>query len=179
MPWNDVKDWLVAEPLTADDMNDYVSANLEYLFTRNRAQDRLNEASDYTTTSTTFSTIDATTLSQTITTYGGDVLVCFVGSCQVSNSVAAQHGSVFFELLVDGAAYAGNDGLFGLCSQLSTKIGGNASFSALVRGLSAGSHTFRLRWKVAAASGTTTATLFAGAGTSQGDVHPEMFAVEI
>ncbi len=51
----------------------------------------------------------------------------------------------------------------------------NASFFKLIQGLSAGVHTFKLQWKV----NSGTATLLAGSGTANGDIHPQFFVREV
>src|SRR5687768_4876758 len=110
-------------------MNTHIRDQLNALKTPPSSTNDLNEGADYSTTSTSFADIDATDLGRTITTTGGDVRITFVGSVRVSNSTAAQHGSAFFDIDVDGTREGLNDGLHGVCSQNSTQIGGNASFS--------------------------------------------------
>lgn len=128
-----------------------------------------DEGANWTTTSTSMTEVDATDLSLTIITGGGDVLIGFAGSVAQS-----QGGRILFDVEIDGTDEAGDDGIFGtICS--ASAPGSNASFSYLKTGLSAGSHTFQLKWRVS--SGT--ATMYAGAGTSQGDLHPQFFVVEL
>ncbi|MGB1285072.1 MAG: hypothetical protein ACPG7F_00950 [Aggregatilineales bacterium] len=128
----------------------------------------VNESSDYTTTSTTFVDVDATNLSLTITTTGGNVLVGFSGTARIDTTGAHIH----LNLDVDGSAVATDDGLV---SMRSTGVTINPmSFTHLVTGLSAGSHTFKLQWKVS----SSTATLYAGAGTTHNDIHPQFWVQE-
>ena len=49
------------------------------------------------------------------------------------------------------------------------------SFTFLATGLAAGTHTFKLQWK----TGAATATMYAGAGTPNLDVHPQFWAREV
>ncbi len=121
----------------------------------------LNEVSDYTTTSTTFVDVDATNLALTILTTGGDVLVHFHG--------VGTDAVILFDVDVDGVRDGGDDGF----TRLTTV--GPMSFTRLIAGLSAASHTFKLQWRVVAGTGT----LYAGAGTSNADVHPQFWAREV
>lgn len=138
----------------------------------------LNEGSDYTTTSTSFVDVDAGTGANTklrldLTTVGGDVLVNFHGSFQGSAAMR-----VYLDLLVDGARLGGDDGILasGIHLYTTEKSGLKAiNFTRLLTGLSASTHTIKLQWKVDA----LTATLHAGAGTSNYDVHPQFWAREV
>jgi len=129
-----------------------------------------NEGSDYTTTSASFVDIDATNLSLTIITTGGDVKVHFHG---VLDHTATQ-GFINFDVDVDATRDGGDDGYIA-----SSATSGNdktpITFTRLITGLSAGSHTFKLQWKTSA----STATLYAGAGTTNLDVHPQFWVEEI
>lgn len=127
-----------------------------------------NESSDYTTTSTSFTDVDGTNFSLTITTTGGNVLVGFSGTVRI-DTVGAH---VQLNVDVDGSVVAADDGI------VSMRAGGvtinSMSFTYLVTGLSAGSHTFKLQWKVS----SSTATLYAGAGTTHNDIHPQFWVQE-
>lgn len=134
----------------------------------------INEASDYTlVNTTTFTDIDSTDLALTFTTGGGDVILIFTGSFKVS----ATTQDLFLDIheSVGAARLGGDDGLLEVFCASSTF----ATAVCLVyraRGLSAASHTFKMQWK---ASGAITLTLFAGAGTSGHDTHPDFSAFEI
>lgn len=116
--------------------------------------------------------MDGTNLALTITTTGGDVLVHFHASVMHSAS-----GRICFDVAVDGNRVAGDDGIIG--GYVSNSTGGLPmefmTFTRLVRGLSAGEHTFKLQWKMNGAF----AKLYAGAGTSWGDLHPQFWAREM
>lgn len=152
-------------------MNAHVRDQLNALKTPAGGYSVINEASDYTTTSTSFTDIDATDLNLTFTTGGGDVLVGFTGEC-TSNTLNEQ---IYFELSVDGTALAGDDGLTVVSLASNTGNAQNASFVVRVTGLSADQHIFKLQWK----TGSGTATLHAGAGTAGYDTHPRFWAKEI
>ena len=124
-----------------------------------------DEASDYSTTSTTFVDVDATNFSFTVSTTSADqkVLVGFVGS--VTNN-----GNLYFDIDLDGTRVGGDDGVMVLVPAL-YNYGKNASFTRMVNVSTSGSHTFKLQWKVEANTGT----MYAGAGTSGYDIHPEFW----
>jgi hypothetical protein len=176
MTWNGTKNW-ASEPLISGDMDTYISENLDALKTPPSAVYTANESSNYTTVSTSFTNIDGTDTEgkfrHTLVTTGGDVMIGF-------HSTVAQLTSgtlVYFEITVDGVAHAGDDGI---CALSYNNSAGNdrqiASFVRLITGLSAGSHIFRLQWKVSAAN---TATIYAGAGTATLDLHPQFWAREV
>ena len=164
--WVSPKSWAVNELLTASNMNIHLRDNLGALKDPPTDYYDFNEGADYTTTSATFADIDATDLALTITTTGGDVFVHFHGL--VKNSTTER---TYFDVDVDGARTAGDDGI--------TLQGGtdteSISFTRLIAGLSAGAHTFKLQWKVSGG----TATLYAGAGTANFDVHPQFWVREL
>ena len=172
--WTTPKTWQTGETLVASDMNTHIRDNLGALKAPPTDTYELNQGSDYTTTSTSFVDVDATNLALTITTTGGDVLIGFYGSLRAAALLA-----VYFDVheSVANARIGGDDGIIvtglgayaGLYNQLSVQ------FVRLVTGLAAGSHTFKLQWKV----NTSTVTLLAGAGTSGGDVHPQFWVREV
>jgi len=166
--WSTPRSWSVGELVSASLLNTHLRDNLEFLKTPPTAAYILNETSDYTTTSTAFVNVDGTKLALTITTAGGDVLVGFCGSILQSAS------SVFFDVEVDTVRTAGDDGLM-VVTPTTAAQRLNATFFKLIQGLSAGVHTFKLQWKV----NSGTATLFAGAGTTNGDIHPQFFVREV
>lgn len=165
MTWTTPKTWVTGEPLTASDMNTHLRDNLEALKNPPSAQVTLNQASDYTTTATSFVDVDSGVLSLTISTHGGDVMVAFHGNVGATSRV-------YLNITADGVPIAGDDGIAS-----NTGTGDNTLFSfvRLVTGLAPGPHTFRLQWKV----NSGTATLYAGAGTANWDVHPQFWAREV
>jgi len=129
----------------------------------------LNEASNYTTTSTSFVDVDATNLALTIETTGGDLEVRFSGP--ITNSSSA---TTSLDVDLDGTRVAGDDGITG------GRPGGSApgfpfSFVYVITDVEPGSHTLKLMWKVAAGTGT----LYAGAGTAFADHHPQFSVKEL
>jgi hypothetical protein len=166
--WTTPATWAVDQLVTADDLNTHLRDNLTALKTPPSAHYECDEGSDYTTTSTSFENVDGTNLALTITTNGGDVIVHFDG--------VVGHGSLvnycYFDVDVDGSPLGGDDGIV---MTMGPSARHNVSFTRLITGLDADEHTFTLQWKVDAG----TATLFAGAGTSGADIHPQFWAREV
>lgn len=170
--WTQPRDWSVDELVTAALLNEQLRDNLEFLKNPPTDLSDLDEASDYSTTSTSFVDIDATNLAQTIETEGGDVLVTFTGT--VSHYQGAYR--MYFDIDVDGARQGGDDGIFSQVLMTQTNpYGVGICLAYWIQGLEAGSHTFKLQWKMNANTGY----LFAGAGTSGADLHPQFTAREV
>lgn len=168
MAWTTPKTWTDGSVLTAAELNEQVRDNLNYLFAKPSDIYNVDEAANYTTTSTTFVDVDATDLALTITTGGGDVAVWFSGTVTKN----ATNNVLTMDVDVDGSRFAGDDGI--IYSYGDATIG--MSFFVVITGLSAGSHTFKLQWKIA---GGNTATMYAGAGTLYLDVHPQFGVREL
>ncbi len=166
MAWTRPKTWS-SEPLTSLDLNTYMRDNQNYL--KDRLDNSIDRVLDTTlsikTTSQEFVDVHATHLSLTLTTLGGDVLVGFTGSVTMS----ASDGDVYFNVAVDGVDYVDDDGIM-RASSTGANRHGPISFVVLVTDLSAGSHTFKLRWK-SKAHNTSTLSL--------GKLHPQFWAKEI
>lgn len=169
--WETPRTWSTGELVTASMLNTHLKGNLNALHVPAGGYNRINLGADITTASTSFTDVD-TEFSITCTTGGGDVLVCCMGN--ITNSGAGTRNYLDIHESVAAARYGLDDGLLLVHSAGSTVAN---PFTLLVRipSLSAASHTFKLQWKVS--SGT--ATLYAGAGTSNFDLHPTMFVVEI
>jgi hypothetical protein len=104
---------------------------------------------DITTTSTSFT--DATGLTVTITTTGGDVLVWFSGAVSIGSAA-----EIDVTLNVDGSAQGGTRGLaWTNFSSASNPV--TISFVWRVAAPSAGSHTYKIQWK---SPGAGTATMY-------------------
>jgi len=146
-----------------------VKANIEAIKAPPTDHYTVNEASDYTTTSASFTDIDATDLALTITTTGGDVMIGFHGGFDCSAGA-----NVYVDVDLDGTRIGGDDGIHAAAVN-ATDFYGRISFVWLVTSLSAGSHTFKLQWKTSAG----TVKMFAGAGTANADVHPQFWVREV
>ncbi len=147
MAWTTPKtDWTTGELVAASDLN-AIGDTDNFLF-NGWAGDRYvrNNGSNWTTTSTSYVDVDATNLASTITTNGGDVLVIFTGNVQ--NSAVA---GCRMALDIDGTTTEA----ITLVNPYNTGKHVNMSFAYLITGLSAGSHTIKLRWRNITASTMT------------------------
>ncbi len=164
MAWTEPRTWS-AEVLTSTLLNTHLRDNLNALKDPPSSKYTFNDSADWTTSSTSWSDIDATDLSLTITTYGGDVVVHFHGT--MSNTTQGQ-----LDITVDSVRHFGDDGIL----RVANANHQNPSFTVLVEGLSAGSHTFRMQWKSSTAAAII---LYAGAGTANNDLHGMFWAREV
>lgn len=162
--WTTPKTW-TNEALTSSDMNTHLRDNLLALKSPPTDSYICNEVSDYATVQTTFVDVDAANLALTITTTGGDVLISFHGH------IYANGGICSLDVDVDGTRIGTNDGITNVYTAYHQAV----SFTRLLTGLAAGTHTFTLQWKTSAG----TATLYAGAGTANHDHHPQFWVREI
>lgn len=176
MAWNAPKiDWATGNLVAASDLND-IGNNLAYLKSPPSAQYVLNEASNYTTTSGSLVDIDATIgkLALQVTPAGTDVMVHFHGTFAHGTSdriwleVAVGTGSPPSSFVAVG----GDNGvIFQTVSGFQT-----LSFTRLVTGLTPGTlYTFKMQWRTIA----STATLYAGAGSTNADNHPQFWVREV
>lgn len=104
---------------------------------------------------TTLTDVDATNLAITLETHGGDVELHF----EAATGCILNAGTLAFDISVDGTYLRDlwsfpqpNNGTFFVnCVQDDTQ---NQSFTAVVEGLSAGSHTFKIAWRCVWSGGT-------------------------
>jgi hypothetical protein len=167
MAYTNPKTW-ASGVLLSTDMNTYIRDNQTALKDPPFDHYESDEVSNYSTASTTFVDVDATDFSLSITTTGGDIFVGFTGML-----VGVTSNKVFFELELDGVAVGGDDGITGM--QSASTIAMPINFGYWIIAPSAASHTVKLQWRV---TGSTT-TIYAGAGTANGDVHPQFYIREV
>lgn len=149
MAWTAIPDKSTGDQMDETWYDTYFKANMEYLLDPNKDTTIHNEGSDYTTTSTSFVDIDATDLAITLTTNGGPVLVMAAGGCTGSTTL-----TIHFDFTVDGTRYtSGNTNGIAPVTTGSGRLD-LLSFAVLVTGLSAGSHSFKLQWRVNGGTGT-------------------------
>lgn len=170
MAYTTPRNWATGELVTATMMNVHVRDNFNAIKAPPTDTYEINEAADYTTTSATFVDIDGTDLSLAITTTGGDILVTFVGSFFNSST-----GNTYLDVTLDAVREAGDDGICGMRSPSANVIPFVMSFSWWILAPSAAAHTINLQWKTNAG----TSTLYAGAATSNADVHGFFCAREV
>ena len=170
MAWTNPKTWS-SEPLTSLDLNTYVRDNQNHLKDRldTGASKIVSGSARLTTRSTQFVDVDSEKLSLSLTTHGGDVLLGFTGTVQCSQT----NTSAYFNVAVDGADHFADDGVLQhrINQQNSHNRPKPLSFVLLISGLSAGSHTFKLRWKSSSGGNTVTLDIV--------DLHPQFWAKEI
>lgn len=156
--WTAPRTWTAGELVTASMMNTYVRDDFDWLKTPT-SSGRIQFASDFTTTSTTYT--DLTGVTTTITTNGGGVDIYL--RLTVSNSGPTASS---FQLVIDGVANA----FLGIAS---TSITTNNTwvFVEHVAALAAGSHTFKIQVKNN--GGTTTIR-----GTTAAISDPLFYVVE-
>ena len=156
MTWTTPITFVALDTLEAAQLN-AMQDNLNYLKNMPAEIDELTSGSaNGTTTSTTFTAIDGTNLSITLTTKeNGDILVGFSG---VFNASA---GYIMLTLEVDGVDVGPTDGL----ASMATGQVDTMSFVYLVTGLTAGSHTIKPKWKVTTGTGTIYIYTSSTAGT--------------
>lgn len=171
--WTPPITWNPGYLVTAGDLNAQLRDNLEFLKAPPFASFIANEGSDYTTTSGSFVNVDNTAgkFNLTLVTYGGPVLVCFSGN--IIRSTSPQR--VYFDVELDGVRLAGDDGILGIGDPSNISPGTPVTLLWWKTGLAAGSHTFKLQWRTT----TGTATLYAGAGTSNADLHAQFWVKEL
>lgn len=136
MAWTTPKtDWTTGELVSASDMN-AVNENLAAL--KNPATASFTTTADIVTPNNnrTFDDIDSDNLNLTITTTGGDVLIHFHGPFT--------SGFIIIDVEVDGTRRGDtNNGMVTTDNDRWHFV----SFTRLIQGLNAGSHTFKLQTK--------------------------------
>lgn len=174
MAWTAPRTWVAAENVTAALLNTHLRDNLLALKDPPSANYELNEGADITSNSATFVDVDGTNFSLQITTVGGDVFVHFHGTV-FHSAGAGSNKRVFFDVDVNGARTGGDDGIMSVTISSGDPDECAVTFTRLITGLGAGTHTFKLQWKMSAG----TQGLYAGAGTGSGDLHPQFWAREL
>jgi hypothetical protein len=130
-----------------------------------------DEGSDWAASNvTTFAAVDATNLHTRLVTMGGDVVFGLDGSFKMANT-SSYH--MYLDVLLDGAMVAGDDGIL-VHSLADNNQPNHIGFDRTTQ-LLPGTHDFTLYWKT---NINSTTTLYAGAGTSGFDVHPQFYARE-
>ena len=144
--WTTMNDLSTGDLVTEADM-DAIRGNIEYLLDPNPQRLLRDNGGNYSTTSTAFVDVDGTNLAATITTHGGPVLVLASGVYYGSASIV-----ISLDIAVDGTRLGSSfaEGLY----RKAVSTGADAfTLAALVTGLSAGAHTFKLQWKVNTGTG--------------------------
>ena len=184
MAYSTVSDVALGDLIDETTLNQ-ILANLRALYSPPTNAYKANEGADYTITSTSFVDVDSSpAAAQPAVSFSllltldepGDVLIGFSGNVYDANT-AANNLKVFFDVTFDGVALGGDDGLLSAPAEGATS-GMQVAFTHLKQAAAAGAHTITLRWKVGG-SNTPTVGLYAGAGTSGNDVHPQFWAIKV
>ncbi len=147
MGWTTPRTWLVGELVTKTMLDTHLRDNLMALKDPPSAQVLRDNAGAYTTNSSTLVPVDDVNLKATLTTYGGDVLVWFVGTFNASSGT-----NMVLDIRVDGSDRLGA-GFEGLVAQtLGTAREAIAIPPLIVTGLDPGEHTFELLWSSSGAT---------------------------
>lgn len=154
MAWNTPYTFTSGEVVSASRLNAQIRDNMNYLLNGRPFGQIVREGtSDYTTTNTTFTPVDATNLRHTLTPNSGRIKLTAMG--QWSNS---GDNNMYMDFILDNAGAATRvGGTSGLRQQRQGNNGTSVwpfTVVGVFTGLSATSHTFDLAWRVNA--GTVT-----------------------
>ena len=173
--WATPKTWNDGDPLTGTNMNDELRDELIAVKTPAHAYGKVDEASNYSINTTSWTDVDTTNLAMTVVTSGGVIDVWFNANLYYVSGTGTTFA--YLDIDVDGTRQGGDDGLAHL-EITSTLTAAAIHVRCYVSGLSAASHTFKLQWK--RVTGTNmVAGMYAGAGTVNHDIHPTMGLREI
>lgn len=128
-----------ATPITVNLLNEQIRDNTEHL--KDPPTDEFSPAYasgavTYQTTSTSFVNVD-TDFNLSITTFGGDILVSFMGRVL---------GTYFLDFTLNGSRVGGNDGICGANLETGTQLN-TPSFLWLLTDMPAGDYQINLVWK--------------------------------
>jgi len=148
MAWTAPNTIAAGDVLSATAHNTYLRDNLNYLHTgRPAGVIARNNGGVYSiATATGWAAIDSTNLANTLTLTTGRVLIACVGSFYAD----ASSRLLSLDVDLDGTRIGGTDGI------VKKTLDTNAtaiSFTIMKVGLSTGSHTFKLFWKIGAGTG--------------------------
>jgi hypothetical protein len=173
MAWSGTKNW-TNEPLIAADMNTYLSDALDALKEPPSDDVTLTGVGTNATTSNTnwepIGGVGTEVYSITVTLAAGESGLCngligFYGNFLGASAITS------LDVAIDGTrAGIGDNGLIGLMAAASAP-GLLGSFVHRFMGLSAGSHTFVMYWKVNSGS----VTHYRNAGTANADLSPQFW----
>ncbi len=163
----------VAGRFSVDDANTYIRENLEAIkYPPTASYTTVGLTSDYSTTSTSFTDVDAANMALTITTTGdgaggaSDVMIGFCGTLYSSASIR-----IYLRIAEDGVALNADDGLLVSEGSGVRPIG----FMFLRANASIGEHTYKLQFKVSSGTGV----IISNAGTSTRDCRSQFWVREI
>ncbi|MBE2196834.1 MAG: hypothetical protein IAE83_21865 [Anaerolinea sp.] len=147
MSWTPPETRTAGDLLSAASYNTEVRDNLIFLHGGKTIVPIAHYGGVYTLSSSTWAAVDSANLAPTLTLSTGRVLIAFAGGFYAD--AAARLLSL--DLEIDGTRIGGADGI--IKESLDTVLR-TISFSLFQVGLSAGSHQFKLMWKVGAGTAT-------------------------
>jgi len=137
--WTEPKSW-TAEKSTLTGWNTYLQQNMEAL--KNPPTDSYapsySAGTLYTTSSATFTDINAV-YELSLTTKGGDILICFRGAISTIGGVG------YLDISFDGTRLGGPDGILSFPADVQS----NVSMIWLKQEVIAGTYTIKPQWKTA------------------------------
>lgn len=150
--WTQPRTWATGEIVTAAQLNSHLRDNLEYL--RQREDTALNHfacnsASGYSTTSTSFTDVDAAALSGTLTTTGGPLLIGAAGSWKSSGTSI----DICLDVTLNGVRIGHPSYGVTFMQSVAANLYLPVAWSQ-VRPLAAGTYALKLQWRTS--SGTLT-----------------------
>ncbi len=137
MAWSTPKTWVLDDDLDAVTLNRYIRDNQNWLRDKVIVDKRnLNRYGNYSTTSGAWVAVDATNLTASCDSNGGDFLVTVMAHGLVDNR------TIYVTVELDGVE---NSHFLQLETQTTDRI--NLSFTYVFPNVSAGSHSVQLVWK--------------------------------
>lgn len=154
--WTDPKTWVTGELVDAATLNTHLRDNLLYLKDRG-AFNYVQRTANYTLTSmgvgtTGWLNVDTANLSLTHNAAGGLLLV---GASFTSNGSVYTYGTTHFDIEMDGVRLGGANGLLIADYTPADSLYNMHRIWALLPGVAAGPHIFRLQWKLESTNATT------------------------
>jgi hypothetical protein len=175
MPWHAPITWQVDQLVTEGDLNAQLRDNLLYLKGRaDRALASVTPLSlDISTSSTQWADIQSDTLSLSLVTAGGPVLLGFSG---VFSTVSTAETVAQLDFAIDGLRYVGAEGLAvaNVRSGVITLQHDHVLMQALIMNLAAGPHVFRPQWRLASGA----SVMLRGGTTLNAQFRPHLWAIE-
>lgn len=150
--WTQPRTWATGEIVTAAQLNSHLRDNLEYLHLREETalnHFACSSASGYTTTSTSFTDVDAAALAGTITTTGSPLLIGVTGAWKSSGTSI----DVCLDVAINGARIGHASYGVTFMQSVAANLYLPVAWSQ-VRALSAGTYALKLQWRTS--SGTLT-----------------------
>lgn len=155
MAWNTITAPVTGAVISLTNFGLKVIANLNYLFGERPLNFTTYQGTAITSTSTSWVAVDTTNARITQTINSGRVQGKFTLTANITFSVAGA-AYIYFTVYKDGTTNLG-DATYGLALHASSATRQQVTIPFIATGLSVGSHTFDLYWKLVTVSGTVSA----------------------